>query len=236
MSGNIPELQFILLDFDGTLVDSESAFARFDGGLLNDAIRNAGFDITLNSEEVRAMAGMTEEEKFDTAEQIMGFDLSAVRDDFLIKRRAGRLSLMRDMKVDLQEGAATLLRTRGKYCGLASNKREDKLVRDLEYLGIMKYFEDRVWGAEGRFPKKPAPDMLTHIAKVINIDPAQIAYIGDLPSDMVAAKAAEMTAIGFIDHKSPVCNAQILQESGADFIIEDMSVLIPCLKESRKQK
>jgi HAD superfamily hydrolase (TIGR01509 family) len=234
MSGNIPPFQFLLLDFDGTLVDSESAFARFDGNLLNEAIRNAGFQVNLPYEDVRSMAGMTEEEKFNATEQYVGFDLSAAREDFLQKRRAGRSSLMRDMQVDLQKGVSALLEAHGKRCGLASNKREDKLIRDLEYLGLIRYFENRVWGAEGRFTKKPAPDMLSHIAKDIHIDPSHMAYIGDLPGDMQAAKAAEMTAIGFIDRTSPVCDAQILQESGADFIIEDMSELIPSLEQGTK--
>lgn len=230
MSENIPPLDFILLDFDGTLVDSETAFAHFDAELLNDAIQKGGSPLRLTASEVREWAGMNAEEKFSKAEEKCGFDLFEFRDDYLAKRQAGRLTLMRDMNVELQKGVEGLLRDYAHKCGIASNKRAYKLVNDLKCLGVMDYFMNRVWGAEGRFKRKPDPEMLVHILQELCLAPEKVAYVGDLPDDIKAAKAAGMVAIGFVDRRSaPIDIREIFQNSGADYIIDDMQELIPSL-------
>ena len=69
-----------------------------------------------------------------------------------------------------------------------------------------------------------------HILQELCLAPEKVAYVGDLPDDIKAAKAAGMVAIGFVDRRSaPIDIREIFQNSGADYIIDDMQELIPSL-------
>ncbi len=66
--------------------------------------------------------------------------------------------------------------------------------------------------------KKPYPDPLLHACELVQVKPQQSVYIGDTQSDVIAAKAAKMTAIavlyGYHDPKSQP------HSWGADYLIE----------------
>jgi HAD superfamily hydrolase (TIGR01662 family) len=49
--------------------------------------------------------------------------------------------------------------------------------------------------ADGCLCRKPAPGMLSAAAQTLRLPPAQMAYVGDIGSDMVAARAAGMRAV-----------------------------------------
>jgi len=75
---------------------------------------------------------------------------------------------------------------------------------------------------------KPDPEGILTLMKALNVNPDEILVLGDLPVDMIAAKAAGMHAIG-ISHGfgSP----PDLKEAGAIQIVDDLSSL-PKLIES----
>jgi phosphoglycolate phosphatase-like HAD superfamily hydrolase len=62
---------------------------------------------------------------------------------------------------------------------------------------------------------KPAPDLLLQAAQILHGDPTECWYVGDATWDMLASKAARMTAIGV------ACGAadeSQLREAGADIV------------------
>lgn len=79
-----------------------------------------------------------------------------------------------------------------------------------------------VFGARDSFPKKPDPSSAMQIAKILNLPPGSILYLGDTKTDMETARAAGMIPIGvlwgFRDKKE-------LKEAGAWHLIASPSEL-----------
>jgi HAD superfamily hydrolase (TIGR01509 family) len=215
-------IHHILFDFDGTIVDSEATFAVSDLVLFNQALKDAGRVEQLETQDVRALAGKGAEEKILwLIEQycVPEFPHKAV---FLERRAAGRPTVMRDMDVQANPGVTELLSRHNARCGIASNKEQGKLRNDLEMLDLLKFFGDRTYGAEGRLPKKPAPDLLIHAAQALGFVPENTAYVGDLPIDVQAARAAGMIPIGFSAPSASHEEKTALKDSGADMVLNDM--------------
>jgi HAD superfamily hydrolase (TIGR01509 family) len=222
----------ILFDFDGTIVDSEAAFAVYDLNLLNSILEAAGMDHRLDTHAARALAGKGGEDKImwliDTF-RVPEFPHKAL---FLEQRAAGRPTLMRDMSVRANPGVESFLKAHGGQCGIASNKEQGKLRNDLDMLNLLEYFGERIFGAEGRLPKKPAPDLLLHAAVALDFNPEGTAYVGDLPIDTAAARAAGMTPIGFAAPSSTPKEHEALIDAGAHVVIDTMADLESYVSES----
>lgn len=223
-------IQHILFDFDGTIVDSEAAFAVSDGALLNAVLVRAGFNARLSEGEIRALAGRGAEEKIDWLIDRYQLDAAQCRDRFLLERKAKRPSLMRDMEVLPNPGVADFLQQYGERCGIASNKNLEKLRNDLEQLGILPYFSERTYGAEGRLPKKPAPDLLLHAMEALGFSADDTIYVGDLPIDIEAAACAGMVAFGFAAPSARDEEVQALHDAGACLVLRDMMELVPYMQ------
>ncbi len=69
---------------------------------------------------------------------------------------------------------------------------------------------------------KPAPDCLLMAAKKLGVKPEECCYVGDMQTDMQAAKAGGMLAIGY---KTKFGSAKWLKEGGADKVIKNLNEL-----------
>lgn len=88
-----------------------------------------------------------------------------------------------------------------------------------------------VVSGDSDFAPKPAPDMLARLAKNADIKPDQnqkypySLFTGNAPSDMRAAKAAGMIAVGILEAAKPEDRGILhksLKKAGADIIFERM--------------
>ena len=75
---------------------------------------------------------------------------------------------------------------------------------------------------------KPAPDPLRNAAQQIKVEPAGTWYVGDSRWDMLAAVAAEMTAIGVTTGATP---SEELREAGAVIVVEGLPQLLATVVE-----
>lgn len=97
---------------------------------------------------------------------------------------------LEDAKADSYAGVRTVfeaLRTRGRACAVftgASTRAAEMLLAsaDLE--------ADVVIGGDQVPRAKPAPDGILAAAAKLGVDPARLAYVGDSPLDLRAARAA----------------------------------------------
>jgi HAD superfamily hydrolase (TIGR01549 family) len=89
-------------------------------------------------------------------------------------------------------------------------------------------FELIVAGEEAIKPK-PAPDTLLYMAGKMGLDPAECAYVGDMPQDMTLARNAGMAAIGV---ENSMFSAEALFNAGASAVIRNLGGLkgLPLLK------
>ena len=105
-----------------------------------------------------------------------------------------------------------------------TNKPEDFSRRILKGLGIDSYFF-QVIGGDGGFPKKPSPEPVLEILCRAQVLPGEAVLVGDSATDVETGYNAGVKTIavtyGF-GKRAEITAAK------PDFILEDLSELIPC--------
>lgn len=180
----------ILLDIDGTLIDSNEAHAR----AWMEALEEAG--IPADYSEIRAKIGEGGDRLLPqvtgiASESELGQRLAGRRDeifrlDYLPKLRsfAGTRSLLE------------LFRDRGfRYAAATSGSR-----RDAEALLIQARLDDLIdelVTGDDAAASKPAPDILTLALARLGLSAKDAVMLGDTPYDIEAARRAGMPAVAF---------------------------------------
>lgn len=117
--------------------------------------------------------------------------------------------------------ALVQLKARGMRLGCISNK-PDRFTR----LCCDHFFPagtfDVVFGQRDSVPRKPHPAAALEAAKVLNLSPNEIAYVGDSGIDMAFATASGMRAVGV---SWGFRSTQELRQNGADVIVSDPAEL-----------
>lgn len=216
----------IIFDFDGVVADTESVFAEFDCALLTEVLSHAGLKQDLTSQYIRALAGNNDVSKLRIIAKKYGFDPLPYQDAFVEKRSRLRKTLFKEQQVPFGKNLKPVLQRLGNNKALATNKLAAKLIPDLENMGATKLF-DVIVTPDPPLRKKPEPDIILEAMKRINAPPKTTAYIGDLESDIQAAKAAGVAPIGFViegAQENPMRKEALLQ-AGATRVIDDFAQL-----------
>lgn len=179
---------FILIDLDGTLVDSvpdlaycvDEMMKRLDMPVRGiDAVRNwVGNGVRRLTERalVNAVEGMPETELMDKAYPIF---LE------LYKNNNSQRSKVYDGVLD----GLKWMQNNGYRIGCVTNKAESFTVPLLKSKGLFDLFEVIVSG-DTCAEKKPHPMPLLHAAKLMGVSPNNALMLGDSKSDVKAARAA----------------------------------------------
>ena len=180
----------VILDVDGTLVDSNDAHAR----AWIDAFSE--FGITVAYDHVRRSIGMGGdklmpevsgiEESSSIGEQIASRRADIFKERYLPELRGfpGTRALIERFKAD------------GKDLAIASSAKEDELDPLLERAGVSDLIPKRT-SSDDAENSKPDPDIVIAALKQAKADPQRTVMIGDTPYDVVAAKRAGIDIVGF---------------------------------------
>ena len=117
---------------------------------------------------------------------------------------------------------------------VASSSAPDRIRTSLEVTGLMRFFESRLFSATHVADGKPAPDLFLAAAIQLEVAPADCIVVEDSVPGIAAAKAAGMTAVGFIG--SPHAGGRMgpeLMAAGARTVIADMRTLASTIIELR---
>ena len=87
------------------------------------------------------------------------------------------------------------LAERGKVQGLVSSGDPSRVRREIVTLGVAGFFGAVVCGGETE-ERKPHPQPLLLALERLGIPPAEAAYVGDSPEDVLMARAAGVFAVG----------------------------------------
>ncbi|MGI6217629.1 MAG: HAD family hydrolase [Coriobacteriales bacterium] len=96
-----------------------------------------------------------------------------------------------------EDEALSELNSMGLKMAVVTSKRHWLAARGLEVLGIEKYFEFLI-GADDCEGHKPGPEPVLACVDKLGLSPAECAYVGDSPFDIMAANAAGCMSIGVI--------------------------------------
>ncbi len=178
----------VIFDLDGTLVESELDFDKIKQQL------NCPFDTDV-LDFIEDMPSLDAQQQ---AHQII------IEHEALDAMNAKALPHMHALLASLQQlSLPTAIVTRNSKTATATKLSQNNIAMELVL-------------TRECYPAKPAPDALLAIAKMWDIEPASLIYVGDYLYDIQAAKNAGMVSV-FINH-----NKQPDYQSQADFIVNDL--------------
>lgn len=175
------QIQHVIFDIDGVLVESEDA-NHFS---LMNAMAKYGF-VDDCSDYLRRPIPTTEKLKYLEASQAIKLT-SAEREDFMTVKFASLLECMHLIRINpIAVPCIRSLIDNGITVSFASNARLDYVRIILKLLGLdaQDYLH---LGNDSGLPAKPSPDMFLHTASALNLLPKQILVVDDASVNIDAA-------------------------------------------------
>ena len=204
------EVQAVLFDLDGTLVDSAK-----DLGAAADQLRTERGLPALGIGCYRAMAGAGARGMLGVAFDITPdhADFPALREEFFSNYER-RLTL----ETTVFEGVETLIQQlvfHGVAWGVVTNKATRFSAPLTQALPVFSSCGALVSGDTTPF-SKPHPEPLLEAARRLDLDPARCIYVGDDERDIVAGRAAGMcTVAATYGYMGAQADATLWQADGA---------------------
>jgi HAD superfamily hydrolase (TIGR01509 family) len=180
----------VLLDVDGTLVDSNDAHA----GAWVKAFGEHGIDVEFA--QVRRLIGMGGDKLMPrvsdlTEDSPTGKRIAERRGEIFLTEYLPTLRPFRDAQRLVEE-----LKNRGFTAVAASSAKKDELRPLLELAGA-RWLLDGATSSDDAEESKPDPDIIEAAMKRAKTSPAHAIMIGDTPYDIEAAGRAGIRTIAF---------------------------------------
>src|SRR5271157_25235 len=119
--------------------------------------------------------------------------------------------------------ALSEIRNQGFPTAIQSSASTEEIQhRMAKYQDFLTKYIDLVLGRDNVPQMKPAPDGILLAAEHFHVPPTRCVYIGDMETDMQAARAARAVAVGVL---TGFDNAERLTAAGAEFILPSVAEL-----------
>jgi HAD superfamily hydrolase (TIGR01509 family) len=216
----VGDLQLVIFDCDGVLVDSEV----ISNSVLAQLLTEEGLPTTL-AEARRDFQGLMLSEFFDLAQERLGRPLGHLSARFESVRAEAFHRELQPVPGAADAVAGVL--AAGLPACVASQGKLEKTRLSLEITGLRHLFPDRtLFSAYGVPRGKPHPDLFLHAAAEMGADPGHCVVVEDTPSGVVAGVSAGMRVFGYAADS----DAHALQQAGAEVFdsLEELPALL-CL-------
>ncbi|WP_375635757.1 MULTISPECIES: HAD family hydrolase [unclassified Bartonella] len=211
----MPQIDLIIFDCDGVLVDSEYLAAKIGSQLL----KQTGYEIS--SEELsERFAGLIFPDILKHVEQETEKPISAHLIDQMTNIFRTQIKTKLRAIDDVRE-AVEIIQTRYPYC-ICSNAKSVDIKEMLTTVDLYDLFEGKIFSAPevGTKRTKPAPDVFLFAAQQLQAEPQNTIVIEDSLHGVHAAIAAGMRVIGFTGGShSYLGHSNALAEAGAETVI-----------------
>jgi HAD superfamily hydrolase (TIGR01509 family) len=203
------DLQLVIFDCDGVLVDSEV----ISNEVLAQALVAEGLPTTL-AEARRDYQGLLLSEVIAKAEAKLGH---ALPEDWLANYERDRTAAFRS---DLRPvpGAADAVRhvvAAGIAVCVASQGKLEKTRLSLDLTGLRDQFPNGTLFSAHDVPRgKPHPDLFLHAASTMGAEPSGCVVVEDTASGVTAAAAAGMRVLGYVADSDEAA----LRQAGAELM------------------
>src|SRR4051812_48307541 len=178
----------LILDCDGVLVDSEPISCR----VLTEHLVAEGFPMTMEEVEHDCM-GRPWSSNVEVIEARFGKPLP----DGFADRYHEELFTTFDAELHAVPGVEEALDAIEVPTCVASSGTHERIRHTLGLTGLLARFEGRIFSATDVARGKPAPDLFLHAAATLGAAPGRCTVVEDSPAGVQAARAAEMTVLGF---------------------------------------
>ena len=207
----LPDPAGLLLDLDGTLVDTVAT--RIEAWLST----FAEVGIPADREHVARLIGADGKRLAHEVAGVAGREISGQRAEAIDRRAGGVYSRLNSDPQPLP-GARQLLRALERSrlpWAIATSSRAEQVHASVAVLGLAG--QPRIVDGSQVEHAKPAPDLLLAGAEILGVAALGCWCVGDSTWDMAAANAAPMTAVGV---PSGAVSGEDLLAAGADAVAE----------------
>jgi beta-phosphoglucomutase-like phosphatase (HAD superfamily) len=210
----------LLLDFDGPVC---SIFAGMPAVTVAEKLRRRLADLGI----------AIPDEVLSTSDPLEVFRAIAARGRDVGQRAQRELTLLEVQAVTTArpaDGGAELIsaaRQSGRSVAIVSNNSGQAIATYLKHHGLTRYVSV-VIGRDDPNPAhmKPSPYRVRQAIEMLQAAPGECVLVGDSISDVVAAHAADLAAIGYADKPG---KDERLAEAGADAVIVRLADLIEAI-------
>ena len=214
----------VLFDCDGVLVDSEP----ITNGVLRDMLEEQGW--VLSREEcMRLFVGKAVKDEAALIEARTG---RALTGEWLARFRERRnTGLERDLVAirNAHLAVETLHARFGGRIACASGADLFKVRLQLEKVGLMRFFEGRIFSGHDLPRSKPFPDVYLAAAAAVGVEPTRCAVVEDTVTGVAAGVAAGATVFGYSPPEAGHDAPAALRSAGAVAVFTDMAHLAALL-------
>jgi HAD superfamily hydrolase (TIGR01509 family) len=218
-AASLPHPAAVILDLDGTLVDTVETRIRAWLAVFRE------FGIPAEREQVAPMIGSDGRRLAREIAAAAGMELPPGRDEE-IDRRSGEIyeDLNRDPRPlpGVREFLQALDRASVPWA-IATSSRREQVGTSVDALGLDH--DPTIIDGSHVEHAKPAPDLLLLAARELGVQPAESWYVGDSTWDMAAASAAGMVPVA-VTAGAAVSGAD-LKAAGARVVVDDLRQLLP---------
>jgi HAD superfamily hydrolase (TIGR01509 family) len=182
-------VEAVLLDIDGTLLDSNDAHAQ----AWSDTLKEAGHEI--GSEAVRPLVGMGSDKLLP---KLTGIDAESEEGKRLIARRTEVFEkeyLPSIRPFPKSRDLLERMRSEGLRLVVATSASEEELRGLLRALGA-EWLRDDATSSSDADRSKPDPDIVRAAVDTAGVGPASCVMLGDTPYDVEAATRSGVRVIG----------------------------------------
>ena len=207
------KFEAILFDCDGVLVDSEP----ITNGVLRTMLNEAGWAIT-HEECMDYFIGRTVRSAAARIEAETGRPLT---DEWMAQFYERRNIALTERLLAIDHIHPAIERVHAHHGGriaCASGADRFKVEMQLAKVGLMPYFEGRVFSGHEVPRTKPAPDVYLAAAAALQANPARCAVVEDSAIGVAADVAAGATVLGF----ASLGDGAALRAAGAQHVFSSM--------------
>jgi HAD superfamily hydrolase (TIGR01509 family) len=222
------DLQLVIFDCDGVLVDSEV----ISNDVLARSLTEQGLPTTL-AQSRREYQGLLLADIDSRAQAKLGRPLAK---DWLERYERDRAAVFRRELRAVPGAAETVKRIRsaGVLVCVASQGKLEKTRLSLRLTKLDSLFPDEVlFSAYSVARGKPHPDLFLHAAASMAVEPSRCAVVEDTPSGVTAAISAGMRALGYTADSDEAA----LRRAGAETLLalEELPAMLGLSRSGGRQ-
>ena len=218
------KFEAVLFDCDGVLVDSEP----LTNAVLRDMLAEQGWELSA-AECMHFFVGKAVMDEVAIIEQRTGRPLTeAWMDEF----RARRNQSLQEQLQAVPNIHTAVHAIHAAYAGgiaCASGADRVKVELQLRKVGLIEYFDGRIFSGHEMPRSKPWPDVYLAAAAALQANPSRCAVVEDTVTGVRAGVAAGATVFAYAPATSGHVDAQTLREAGASLTFTDMDQLAALL-------
>lgn len=190
-------IKAVLFDIDGVLMDSFEANYEFFNDIMSRfgyiMISKEDFVLMFHMTMINSIKHITQSTNEEEISKILEFSKNLDAPHHLLKVPEHSENIIEILSQDY-------------HLGIVTSKRNINIFKSPQMQAIEKYFKTTI-GFNDVHNHKPHPEPLLLAADRLGVLPEEVVYIGDMPTDLEAARAAGMKFILFNTQTLPDVDA-----------------------------